>query len=117
MQFQKANVVHSEDNLSSDAPSDNVELVKKLRSKNPWSRIYALGKINKSLQTMTKDKSNKMEQRLLKGFYTSNLAVLDPETAKNTRLTILRQNATRTNIDEDSDISHLLSENNAEPIN
>ena len=47
MQFQKSSVVHSDTMESSEELTDNVDMVKKLRSKNPWSRVYALGKINK----------------------------------------------------------------------
>jgi hypothetical protein len=67
--FQRANLVETTDN-SEDA--DNLATIKDLNHANSMVRVFALGKIKRTLLKFTKQKElSALDKVLLKGFYTN----------------------------------------------
>jgi len=55
---------------------DFVEVFENLTHKKPMVRVFALGKLNRILQSFENKKLSSMDRRLLKGFYVQNMKEL-----------------------------------------
>jgi len=58
---------------------DFVEVFENLTHKKPMVRVFALGKLNRILQSFENKKLSSMDRRLLKGFYVQNMKELQNE--------------------------------------
>jgi len=56
-----------------------VEVFKDLTHKSPMVRVFALGKLNRTLKNFENTELSSMDKRLLKGFYVQNLKELSNE--------------------------------------
>ena len=71
--FQRRQIVETGAEDSGSDQSFTRVFQSKIDSKNPWDRIFALGKAFKIMKGMEDEQLNIMSKKLIKGIYTRNL--------------------------------------------
>jgi hypothetical protein len=75
LQLQRNQVISSQS--SGNVDSDANDVIRELYSSNLMQRIFAWGKVNRTLMNYTKEPLTELDKRLLKGFYVANTQELE----------------------------------------